>query len=91
MRIKWDEDKRQQVLGKRNLDFSELEDLLFLPYIEDQRLDNPEQYRVIGFASGKITTFIVEYREDEVGEFIWVVTAWKSTKQERETYEKETR
>jgi uncharacterized DUF497 family protein len=91
MRIKWDEDKRQQALDKRHIDFFDLEDLLYLPYIEDQRLDYPEQYRIIGFASQKITTFIVEYREDAVGEFIWVVTAWKSTKQERETYEKETR
>ncbi len=29
----------------------------------------------------------VEYRVDEVGDYIWVVTAWKSTKQERKSYE----
>ncbi len=91
MRLKWEDNKRQQVLNKRHIDFADLEDLLYMPYVEDQRSDNPEQYRIIGFAEGKITTFIVEYREDEVGEFIWVITAWKSTKQERETYEKETR
>ena len=91
MRIRWQESKRQLVLRKRKIDLADLEDLLCVPYIEDQRSDNPEQYRIIGFAAGRVVTFIVEYREDDVGEFIWVVTAWKSTKQERETYEKETR
>ncbi len=91
MRLKREDNKHQQILSKRHIDFTDLEDLLYLPYVEDQRSDNPEQYRIIGFAAGKITTFIVEYREDEIGEFIWVITAWKSTKQERETYEKETR
>ena len=91
MRIRWEESKRQHVLRKREIDFDDLEDLLCLPYIEDQRSDNPEQYRMIGFASGRVTTFIVEYGEDDLGEFLWVVTAWKSTKKERETYEKETR
>ncbi|MCI0444931.1 hypothetical protein L0152_17200 [bacterium] len=91
MRVRWEESKRKQVLQKRKIDFRNLEDLFCLHYIEDQRLDHPEQYRVIGFAAGRITSFVVEYREDDFGEFIWVVTAWKSTKQEREIYEKETR
>jgi len=28
------------------------------------------QYRVIGFAGGRLTTFVVEYREDTIGELI---------------------
>lgn len=39
--------------------------------------------------NGQVTTFIVEYREDPLGELMWVVTAWKSTGVERQTYEKE--
>jgi hypothetical protein len=35
-------------------------------------------------------TFIVEYEEDYLGELLWVVTAWNSTKQEKEAYDKET-
>ena len=87
MRIQWDEAKRQQTLTKRDIDFSQLNDLLYKPYIEDQRSEQPEQYRIIGFAEGNLTTFIVEYRVDEVGDYIWVVTAWKSTRQERKSYE----
>ncbi|CCI16881.1 putative PANL11 [Microcystis aeruginosa PCC 9807] len=87
MRIQWDEAKRQRVLTERDIDFTRLNDLLYKPYIEDQRSEQPEQYRIVGFARGTLTTFIVEYRVDEVGDYIWVVTAWKSTKQERKSYE----
>ena len=59
-------------------------------YVEDQSLSYSEQYRIIGFAHGRLATFIVEYRQDAVGEFIWVVTAWRSTPQEQKSYEQET-
>ncbi len=90
MRIQWDEDKRQKILAERKLDFAELEDLLYQPYVEDQSLSYTEQYRIIGFARGRLATFIVEYRQDALGEFIWVVTAWRSTLQEQKIYEQET-
>ena len=91
MRIKWDERKRREVLQKRGIDFAQLEDLFCLPYIEDQRNDDPEQYRIIGSVSPhRLITLIVEYREDHLGEFVWVVTAWNSTKQEKTIYEKQT-
>lgn len=88
MRVRWDEAKRLRVLSNRNIDFEQLADLLYSPYIEDQRSEVPEQYRIIGFADGQLTTFIVEYRTDERGEYIWVVTAWKATKQEQRSYER---
>jgi uncharacterized DUF497 family protein len=90
MRIQWDEEKRQRVLAGRKIDFAQLNDLLYQPYVEDQSLDDPQQYRIIGFAAGGLVTFIVEYREDAIGELIWVVTAWKSTTQEEKAYEQET-
>ena len=89
MRVRWDEAKRQRVLAERSIDFGQLKDLLYTPYLEDQRSEQPEQYRIIGFANEKLTTFIVEYRVDGVGEYIWVITAWKSTKQERRDYEQQ--
>lgn len=89
MRVRWDEVKRRRVLAERNIDFRQLNDLLYTPYLEDQRSELPEQYRIIGFADGTLTTFIVEYRVDEVGEYIWIVTAWRSTQQERQNYEQQ--
>jgi uncharacterized DUF497 family protein len=77
-------------MAERGIDFADLESLLYQPYLEDQSLSYPEQYRIIGFARGRLTTFIVEYRADITGEIIWVVTAWKSTPQEQKTYEQET-
>ncbi|MBF0290191.1 MAG: BrnT family toxin [SAR324 cluster bacterium] len=91
MRIQWDENKRKYVLEKRGIDFAKINELLYLPYIEDQRNEEPEQYRIIGFAEGRLMTYIIEYRHDEVGEYIWVVTAWHSTTQEQRDYEQETR
>jgi uncharacterized DUF497 family protein len=58
-----------------------------LPYVEDQRHDDPKQYRLIGFVGGRLVTFIVEYCEDTLGEVIWVVTAWHATTQEQRAYE----
>jgi uncharacterized DUF497 family protein len=43
MRVDWGENKRQTVLGKRSIDFAHLKNLLLLPSLEDQRLDNSEQ------------------------------------------------
>ena len=89
MRILWDVTKRRHILTKRKVDFEDLETLFNLPYIEDVRMDEPKQHRIIGFVRGTLTTYIVEYREDKSGEFIWVVTGWKSTKQEKKSYEEE--
>ncbi len=91
MIVQWDEAKRQQVLIERDIDFEQLQDLLFMPYIEDRRSELPEQYRIIGWTDQYLTTFIVEYRSDESGDHIWVVTAWKSTKQEQRSYDQQIR
>ena len=69
MRIGWDEAKRQEVLQRRQIDFAVLHEVLSLQYIEDQRRDDPEQYRVIGFGQGRLLTFIVEYRQDAIGDY----------------------
>ena len=89
MRIRWDEPKRQEVLTRRTIDFAQLDELFLLPYVEDQRNDDPEQYRLIGFVAGRLISFIIEYRQDTLGEYIWVVTAWHATPQEQRAYERE--
>lgn len=91
MRILWDETKRKLVLARRNIDFLHLHELMCFPYIEDRGVEDPEQYRIIGFAREVLTTFIVEYREDDEGELMWVVTAWRSTRAEKKAYEQETK
>ena len=70
MRLRWEEAKRQERLQRRQMDFAVLHDVLSLPYVEDQRSDDPEQCRVIGFGQGRLVTFIVEYRHDAIGEYL---------------------
>jgi len=89
MRIRWDETKRQEVLRQRQIDLAFLDELLSLPYVENQSSDDPEQYRVIGFVQGRLVTFIIEYRRDAIGTYLWVVTAWHATTQEQQAYERE--
>jgi uncharacterized DUF497 family protein len=59
MRSRYDPDKRQEVLRRRQIDFAALAELLALPYVEDQRRNDPEQYRVIGLAQGRRVTFMI--------------------------------
>ena len=89
MRMRWDELKRQEVLARRHIDFAQLDELFFLPYLEDQRNDDPEQYRLIGFVAGRLVSCIIEYRHETLDEYIWVVTAWHATPQEQRAYERE--
>jgi uncharacterized DUF497 family protein len=90
MRIRWDEDKRQLVLRRRQIDFRHFQELFFLPYVEDQRSIVPEQFRIIGLIRGQLITFVVEYRTDAIGEYIWLVTAWKATRPEEQSYYEQT-
>jgi uncharacterized DUF497 family protein len=62
MSIRWDEPKRQEVLARRNIDFAQLDELFLLPYVEDQRNDDPEQYRLTGFVAGRLVSFIIHHR-----------------------------
>jgi uncharacterized DUF497 family protein len=47
MRIRWDQDKRQKIIAQRKVDFADLEDSLYQPYVEDQSLSYAEQYRAL--------------------------------------------
>lgn len=89
MPFRWDESKRLKVLAERSIDFADLNELLYSPYVEEQSCEIPEQYRVIGFVAERLVTFIIKYRADDLKEYIWIVTAWKSTKQERTIYDQQ--
>ena len=60
---------------------------LVAAYYQDQRSDDPEQYRAIGWVHGIMCTLIFEIREDDIGEYCHLVTPWRSTRAERELYE----
>lgn len=89
MRFKWDKVKNKILKAdpKRGLDFNEVKNLFYSNYYLDQKNDDPEQFRAIGFVGNKLVTLIFESREDDEGEYYHFVTYWHSTKAERRLYE----
>ena len=89
MRFEFDKIKSEQLRKnpKRNIGFEEAQQIWEHPYYEDQRVDDPNQYRAIGWVKGKLYSVIFEIREDEEGEYHHLVTFWKSTSQEEKLYE----
>lgn len=72
---------------KRGIGFEEAQEVLTRPYYQDQRSDNPEQYRAIGWVGDRLFTVIFEMKEDRFGEYCRLVTLWRSTREERHLYE----
>jgi uncharacterized DUF497 family protein len=55
-------------------------------YLADQKSDDPERFRAIGWCRGFLCSVIFEVRHDAVGEFYHFVTAWKATREEAQSY-----
>ena len=72
---------------KRGIGFEEAEEIFVHPYYLDQRSDVPEQYRAIGWVGERLYSLIFEIREDDGGEYYYLVTLWKSTREEQKLYE----
>ena len=89
MRFKFD--KRKSIALRKNprrgIGFEEAQEIFSRRYYEDQREDQPIQYRAIGWARGRLYAVIYEVREDTRGEFYHLVTLWKATAQEEMLYE----
>ena len=89
MRFSFDarKSKRLKANPKRGIGFEEVQELFSQPYWLDQRSDVPEQHRAIGWVGDRLYSVILEFREDEQGEILHLVTLWKSTKEEIRLYE----
>ena len=90
MRFKYDSRKGKKLKAdpRRNISFSEVQEIWTHPHYVDCRSDDPEQFRAIGWVQGKLYSVIYEIREDDNGEYYHLVTLWRSTKQEEQLYEK---
>jgi uncharacterized DUF497 family protein len=89
MRFSFDlrKSKRLRANRRRGIGFEEAQELFSQPYWLDQRTDEPEQYRAIGWVGDRLYSVIFEVREDEEGEIFHLVTLWRSTKEEIDLYE----
>lgn len=52
----------------------------------DQKCDDPQQFRAIGWCGGLLCSVIYEIRYDSEGEYYHLITAWKATQQEEQIY-----
>jgi uncharacterized DUF497 family protein len=87
MRIDWDDNKSEQLKHERGFSFEEVSTVIRQPHPMVRKNDDPEQYLGIGFVKGQLVTVVHEFREDADGEFVWLVTYWKTTKTEAKDYE----
>lgn len=87
MRFDWDNHKSQLLEQNRGYSLEEVANILAGDYVERIKRDDPEQFIAIGYLENTLLSLIYEVRYDDEGEYIWLITYWKSTRREREIYE----
>ncbi len=86
MRCYFDEKKSRLVAHKHGISLEEAREIFDQAYIVDQRSDEPEQFRAIGWSRDRLCSVIFEIRHDSEGEYYHLITAWKATRQEEQDY-----
>jgi uncharacterized protein len=81
IRFEFDREKSRDVKRKH-----EAQDIFDQVYVVDQKNDDPEQFRAIGWCRGGLCAVIFEIRHDADGEYYRLVTAWRATKEEQQAY-----
>jgi uncharacterized DUF497 family protein len=86
MRFEFDKAKSRTVKLKHGVSLDEAQEIFEQAYLVDQRNDDLQQYRAIGWCRGELCSVIFEIREDVKGEYYRLITAWKATKEEEQSY-----
>jgi len=86
LRFGYDRDKSRAVKQKHGVSLKESQEILDQAYLVDQKNDDPEQYRAIGWCQGRLCSVIFEIRHDSEGEYYRLITAWKATNEEEQSY-----
>lgn len=86
MRFDFDRAKSRLVKRKHGVSLKEAQEIFDQVYLVDQKHDDPEQFRAIGWCLGQLCSVIFEIRHDTHGEYYHLVTAWKATKEEEQDY-----
>ncbi len=88
MRFQFDRRQSQAVKRKHGVSLEEAREIFDQAYVVNQKRDDPEQFRAIGWCRGRLCSVIFEIRRDADGEYYRLITAWKSTEQEEQSYAK---
>ena len=86
MRFEFDPLKSRAVKQKHGVSLREVQQIFDQAYIVDQKCDDPQQFRAIGWCRGRLCSVIFEVRSDTVSEYYHLVTAWKATDWEQQRY-----
>jgi uncharacterized DUF497 family protein len=86
MRFHFEQEKSRDVKRKHGVSLKEAEEIFDQVYVVDQKNDDPEQFRAIGWCRGRLCSVVFEIRHDSEGEHYHLVTAWKSTEKEEQSY-----
>ena len=86
MRVLYDRDKSRLVKSQHGISLEQAKAVFDQVYVVDQKSDNPEQYRAIGWCGGNLHSVIFEVRSDSDGEYYHLITAWKATAKEEQSY-----
>lgn len=78
--------KNRIVKQKYGVSLKEAQEIFDQVYLVDQKNDDPEQFRASGWCGGRLCSVIFEIRQDADGEYYHLVTAWKATEKEEQTY-----
>jgi len=89
MRFRFDAEKNRAVARRHGVSLEEAQEIFDQAHLLDRKSNDPEQFRAIGWAGGRLCSVIFEIRRDSDGEFYRLITAWKATKQEEEAYGKQ--
>jgi uncharacterized DUF497 family protein len=86
MRFDFEREKSRDVKQKHGVSLREAREIFDQVYVVDRKSDNPEQFRAIGWCRGRLCSVIFEVRRDSEGEYYHLVTAWKATAPEEQSY-----
>jgi uncharacterized DUF497 family protein len=68
MRFHFDRAKSREVKRKHGISLTEAQEIFDQVHLIDQRSDDPEQFRAIGWCQGLLSSVIFEVRHDSEGE-----------------------
>jgi uncharacterized DUF497 family protein len=86
MRFDFDRAKSREVKRTHGISLKEAQEIFDQVYLVDQKNDDPEQFRAIGWRRGRLSSVIFEIRHDPEGEYYHLISAWKATKEEEQSY-----
>jgi len=86
VRFQFDKSKSRVVQQKHGVNLQEATEIFDQAYLVDQKNDDPGPFRAIGWCGGRLCSVIFEIRHDADGEYYHLVTAWKATKEEEQSY-----